>query len=143
MQTFECQDLTATQAVGAEIIKLLNFPVCVYVQGEMGAGKTTLCQSIIKAAGYSGTVTSPTYNLIHEYKVDAGIIYHMDLYRLNDPSELEFLALEDLWDENSLFLIEWPAKGEGLLRKADFVLNIELVDDSNIDSRIIRIASIK
>ncbi len=137
MQTFDCQDLAATQAAGAEIFKLLNFPACVYVHGEMGAGKTTLCQSIVKAAGYSGTVTSPTYNLIHEYKVDAGIVYHMDLYRLNDPSELEFLALEDLWCENSLFLIEWPSQGEGCLRKADVDLSIKLSDSSNQNKRTI------
>ena len=142
MQTFDCQNLAATVASGAEIINLLTFPSCVYVHGEMGAGKTTLCQSIIKAAGYSGTVTSPTYNLIHEYKVDAGVIYHMDLYRLNDPSELEFLALGDLWNENSLFLIEWPSQGDGYLRKADVDLTIECEDDSNQGSRKISISCI-
>jgi len=61
----------------------------------MGAGKTTLTKSIINTLGYQGEVTSPTYNLIQEYPVNNGMVYHMDLYRLQDPEELSFLALED------------------------------------------------
>lgn len=90
----------------------------------MGAGKTTLCKSIIQAFGYQGAVTSPTYNLIQEYPVDAGIIYHMDLYRLEDPAELEFLAVQDLWCERSLFLVEWPERGAGYLLPANWAIGI-------------------
>lgn len=87
-------------------------------------GKTTLCKSIIQAFGYSGPVTSPTYNLIQEYPVAAGTIYHMDLYRLNDPAELEFLALADLYTSSSIFLIEWPQQGAGLLPEASHAISI-------------------
>lgn len=113
-----------TEQVGALIAAQLVFPSCVYLEADMGAGKTTLCKSIIQALGYSGAVTSPTYNLIQEYPVDAGIIYHMDLYRLNDPAELEYLAITDLWCERSLFLVEWPERGAGYLLPADRAISI-------------------
>ena len=125
MKTYVCENLTETQAVGRELWNMFGLPACIYLHGEMGAGKTSLCQSIILAAGYPGVVTSPTYNLIHEYPVPAGTIYHMDLYRLDDPSELEFLGMEDLWQNDSLFLIEWPENGQRALQVADFHLSIE------------------
>lgn len=121
---FNCISLHDTEQAGRAIAKQLRFPACVYLQGDLGAGKTTLCQSVIQGFGYQGSVTSPTYNLIQEYSVAQGTIYHMDLYRLNDPAELEFLALEDLWCESSLFLIEWPSKGEGMLRSATHQIDI-------------------
>jgi len=113
---FNCYTLAQTQAAGSQIASALMFPSCVYLLGEIGVGKTTLCKSIIESLGYSGPVTSPTYNLIQQYPVTAGVIYHMDLYRLEDPAELEFLALSDLWENNSLFLIEWPERGDGFLQ---------------------------
>lgn len=101
-----------------QISQQLEFPACVYLSAEMGAGKTTLCKSIIQAFGYSQAVTSPTYNLIQEYQVAQGTIFHMDLYRLEDPAELEFLAITDLWSPRSLFLVEWPERGVGYLMPA-------------------------
>ena len=102
----------------------LSFGSCVYLHGSMGAGKTTLTKSIINAFGYIGEVTSPTYNLVQQYEVSQGTIFHMDLYRLEDPSELEYLALEDLWSDTSLFLIEWPERGAGYLQMADAEISI-------------------
>ncbi len=117
IDTFECKSLQDTQRAGEIVASQLSFPSCVFIQGDMGAGKTTLCKSIINALGYPGSVTSPTYTLIQEYPVDQKIIYHMDLYRLNDPEELEYLALSDLYAANSIFLIEWPEKGGRYLPK--------------------------
>ena len=111
IRSFSSGSLKQTAEVGKKIHDLLRTPACVYLNGDLGAGKTTLCQSIIAAFGVTETVTSPTYNLIHEYRYDRGVIYHMDLYRIDDPTELEFLALNDLWADNSIFLIEWPDKG--------------------------------
>lgn len=122
--TFSCDSVLDTQRAGESIAAQLSFPSCVYLQGGLGAGKTTLCQSIIHAFGYQGSVTSPTYNLVQEYAVQQGMIYHMDLYRMEDPSELEFLALEDLWAQTSLFLIEWPDKGEGWLGQPTHQIDI-------------------
>ena len=70
--------LSETQAAASQIMAHLSFPMCVYLNGEMGAGKTTLCKSLINAFGYVGEVTSPTYNLIQEYPIAQGVIYHMD-----------------------------------------------------------------
>lgn len=91
----------------------------------MAAGKTTLCKSIIRALGVRETVTSPTYNLVHEYPAGEYTIYHLDLYRLEDPEELSYLALADLWDQNSLFLIEWPDRGTGYLPPATHVISLQ------------------
>jgi len=121
---FQVKDLSQLDNVASEIASHVSFPACVYLNGEMGVGKTTLCKSIIKAFGYLGEVTSPTYNLIQEYPVCEGTIYHMDLYRLTDPGELEYLALEDLWSDSSIFLIEWAERGQGCLQHADFEISL-------------------
>ena len=121
---FNVTTLSETQAAASNIIDYLQFPQCVYLKGEMGAGKTTLCKSIIQAFGYVGEVTSPTYNLIQEYPVKQGTIYHMDLYRLEDASELEYLAIDDIWSEKSIFLIEWAERGQGFLQPADVTISI-------------------
>lgn len=124
-QIFKSDGPDSTVEIGAEIAPLLSFPGVVFLEGELGAGKTSLCKAIIHRLGYTGAVTSPTYNLIQEYPVEQGIIYHMDLYRLDDPTEIEFLGLEDLIGDSSLFLIEWPAKGRGYLPSESHQINIE------------------
>lgn len=125
--TFNCLTLQQTEAAGREIALDLTFPSCVYLHGEIGAGKTSLCQSIIANLGCSEPVTSPTYNIIQEYSVDAGTVYHMDLYRIEDASEIEFLGLDDLWGQSSLFLVEWPENGVGWLRDHDRVISINKI----------------
>ena len=71
-------------------------------------------------------VRFPTYNLIHEYPIPESnrTIYHLDLYRLNDPEELYYLGVADLWAEQTLFLVEWPEKGKGILQKPDYLIEI-------------------
>lgn len=129
---FESGSLEDTQSIGYQIAQAMTFPCCVYLQADMGQGKTTLCKSIIAGLGSLQTVTSPTYNLIQEYQVNKGICYHMDLYRLDDPSELEFLALPDLWSQSSIFLIEWPQRGEGFLPPASHEISIETINASGL-----------
>ena len=125
-----CHSLPQTQAMGQAIAEHLPVPACVYLEGNMGAGKTTLCQAIIAALGYAGSVTSPTYNLIHEYELAQGMVYHMDLYRLQEPSELEFLALADLCNERSVLLIEWPERGGAWLPAPSHIIRIEQAPQS-------------
>lgn len=125
MAEYITSSVADTARAGAEIADSLVMPSCVYLKGDMGAGKTTLCKAILAKLGYEGTVTSPTYNLIQEYELESGVVQHMDLYRLQDPEELEFLAIEDLWTENSLFLIEWPEKGEGALPAPDYTISVQ------------------
>jgi len=133
--SFETSSLEQTSEVGSKIASMLSFPCCVFLIGDLGAGKTSLVKSVINSFGYVGDVTSPTYNLIQEYQVEQGMIYHMDLYRLEDPSELEFLGLEDLWTDRSVFLIEWPEKGEGYLQSANIEIRLNKIFDSSPNHR--------
>jgi tRNA threonylcarbamoyladenosine biosynthesis protein TsaE len=133
--SFIAHNLEETHNIGQQIASQLVFPSCVYLQAAMGAGKTTLAKSIIQALGYVGEVTSPTYNLVQEYQVDQGVIYHMDLYRLDDPSEVEFLAIDDLWSEQSLFLIEWPERASGYLQPATSEIVIDRVLGKSSETR--------
>lgn len=142
IQTFCSSSLGETDVIGARIAALLELPACVYLNGAMGSGKTTLCKSIIGAFGIKETVTSPTYNLVHEYRGEAGRLFHLDLYRLQDPQELEFLALADLWTDTSLFLIEWPERGEGVLQAATHTIDINAGNPGSPMSREIVLSTV-
>jgi len=110
----------------------------VYLQGDLGVGKTTLVQNILRELGYIGTVKSPTYTLVESYSLDDFNLYHFDLYRLADPEELEWIGIRDYFNEHSISFIEWPNKGVGFLPEADLVLNISYVEN---DSREIEVFS--
>jgi tRNA threonylcarbamoyladenosine biosynthesis protein TsaE len=98
----------------------LQLPLVIWLKGDLGAGKTTFARSLIHALGYKGRVKSPTYGLLEQYQVGPLQVIHMDLYRISDPGELEFLAVEDLLDEQTILLIEWPERGGGWLPEPDF-----------------------
>ncbi|GHA21511.1 tRNA (adenosine(37)-N6)-threonylcarbamoyltransferase complex ATPase subunit type 1 TsaE [Arenicella chitinivorans] len=134
---FESHSLGDTIKIGEMIASNLDAPASVYLNGSMGAGKTTLIRAILAGLGYTAPVTSPTYNLIHEYPLPSMTVYHMDLYRLEDPQELEYLAIEDLWREDSLFLIEWPERGAGWLPKATATVQISPHENQQSESRMI------
>lgn len=118
-------DDAATQAAGKVLGVALRSGGVVYLQGSLGAGKTTFCKGVIAAFGYSGLVKSPTYTLVEPYEVAGTKIYHFDLYRLGDPEELEFLGVRDYFQKQNLCLIEWPEKGKGYLASADIVVELE------------------
>jgi len=140
-QIFDCHTLSDTERVGNLIAAALPFPACVYLRGDLGAGKTTLCKSIIRGLGYEGSVTSPTYNLIQEYPVAKGMVYHLDLYRLQEPDELEYLALADIFSNESVLLVEWPDKGVGRLPKATHTVIIRTEQRSDNVTRHLSFSS--
>ena len=125
-----------TIAFGRTLTKLLSPPKLVLLRGELGAGKTTLVKGI--AAGFRAAeeedVTSPTFTLVHEYRGPRLNLYHIDLYRVDTPRELETLGLDDLRSENSILLIEWGEKFPRLQRERD--LEISLERQSEVERKI-------
>jgi tRNA threonylcarbamoyladenosine biosynthesis protein TsaE len=117
----------ATEALGARLADALPPGCVVYLRGELGAGKTTLVRGLVRALGHAGPVRSPTYTLLEPYTVAGRQIVHLDLYRLADPEELEFLGLRDFLDGRSIFLVEWPERGSGFLPPADLIIELRHV----------------
>lgn len=115
-----------TIAFGRTLVEMLAPPKLVLLRGDLGAGKTTLVKGI--AAGFQAAeeedVTSPTFTLVHEYLGPSAKLYHIDLYRIDTPRELETLGLEDLRTENSLLLIEWGEKFPSLQRERDVEISL-------------------
>jgi tRNA threonylcarbamoyladenosine biosynthesis protein TsaE len=101
-----------TIAFGRTLAELMTPPKMVLLRGDLGAGKTTLVKGIAAAfdAAAEEDVTSPTFTLVHEYRGPRANLYHIDLYRIDTPRELETLGLDDLRSENSVLLIEWGEK---------------------------------
>ena len=99
----------------------IPLPLVIWLEGDLGAGKTTFARGLIHALGYKGRVKSPTYGLLEHYQLESLQVLHMDLYRISDPGELEFLGVEDLLDDRTILLIEWPDKGGLWLPEPDFI----------------------
>lgn len=117
-------DQLATEAFGALLWRTLPPHCLLFLQGDLGAGKTTLVRGLLRAAGYEGAVRSPTYSLVEEYDLNQRRIFHFDLYRLKDPEELEWLGIDDYLNQPALCCVEWPQMGGGWLPAADLTLQL-------------------
>ena len=100
----------------------------VFLRGDLGTGKTTLVRGFLRGLGYEGTVKSPTYTLVEPYQLGDVNAYHIDLYRLSDPRELEFTGLRDNFGEPALFFVEWPERARPALPNPDLEVSIRRVD---------------
>lgn len=117
-------DAAATEALGARIARMRPLRGMLYLDGPLGAGKTTLVRGLVRALGVTGPVRSPTFTLVEPYACEGARVYHFDLYRLSDPEELEYLGARDYFAQDALCLVEWPERGRGYLPAADLRLRM-------------------
>jgi len=117
-------DGQAMEDLGQRLARSARRPGVIYLRGDLGTGKTTLVRGLLRGLGYHGKVKSPTYTLVEPYPIDGLTIYHLDLYRLGSPEELEWIGIRDLLGESALLLVEWPEQGDGMLPTADLVISL-------------------
>lgn len=116
------------EAFANKLASVITTPMTIWLKGDLGAGKTSFARHLIHALGYQGRVKSPTYGLMEQYPLDHRQVLHLDLYRIADPDELEYLGLVDLLDQNTILLIEWPDKAGQWLPEPDFVFTFSYAE---------------
>lgn len=131
--------LSEMYSFGMTLSQSLKGAMTCYLTGGLGAGKTSLVQGIMQGFAYTEAVTSPTYNLVHEYPTESLCIYHIDLYRLNEPQDAYELGLIDIVNDDSLLLIEWPEKGQGCIPEADCLIDIRRIGTES-DARTVALS---
>jgi tRNA threonylcarbamoyladenosine biosynthesis protein TsaE len=117
-------DEAATAALAARVAAAIEGGLVVYLHGDLGAGKTSFARALLRALGVGERVKSPTYSLVEAYVLPEGRrAWHLDLYRIADPAELEWLGLDAL-AADALVLVEWPERGTGMLPAADLEVHL-------------------
>jgi len=122
-------DEAATLAFGTALAGTLGGGALVFLEGDLGAGKTTLCRGILRGLGFEGAVKSPTYTLVEPYEICGFRVYHFDFYRIGHAEELEFIGLDEMLAEPGLKLVEWPEKAGKLLPAPDVVIRLSVQGD--------------
>ena len=110
--------------MGAALAQTLRGGVVMFLEGDLGAGKTTLTRGLLRALGFTGRVKSPTYTLVEPYAVSNLNLYHFDLYRFQDPLEWVDAGFRDYFNEQSICVIEWADKATGLLPQPDLIITL-------------------
>ncbi|STZ55470.1 ADP-binding protein [Moraxella lacunata] len=141
MKTLILKNETDTQCLANALAKT-NPTGSLWLSGDLGAGKTTFTRYLLRALGHTGAVKSPTYTLVEPYNINGKPVYHADLYRLNDPEELDFIGFFEYFDEpNSLVIIEWASRAESILPTPDMVIEFKKLDDDSREVKIIDISN--
>ena len=116
-------------ALGRRLAATLAPGMVVFLEGPLGAGKTTLVRGILRALGHEGLVRSPTYALVESYPNVSPIVHHFDLYRLGSAEELEDIGARDYFSGDAACLIEWPERAAGFLPAPDWMIEIAYDND--------------
>lgn len=125
MKQLFLEDEAATETLAKQLAKVLPARAVVYLHGDLGAGKSTFARALLRALGVSGTIRSPTYTLVEQYMLaNEGLALHLDLYRIGNAAELEFLGLDPA--EARLWLVEWPERGQGALPAVDLDVRLSV-----------------
>ncbi len=125
---FLVDSASAMESLGAALASQLQGGEVIYLEGQLGAGKTTLTRGLLRQLGFSGNVKSPTYTLVENYEMNGTQVFHFDLYRLNDPEELEDMGIRDYCDNEAVILFEWPERAASVLPDADIRFSIEHIN---------------
>lgn len=120
------EDSLATGRLGERLAHSMPASAVVFLRGELGAGKSSLARAFLRALGITGPIRSPTYSLIEHYQLAEGGALHLDLYRVAESAELEFLGLDELGDRARLWLVEWPEHGSAALPLPDLEIRLEV-----------------
>lgn len=126
--TITLADENATLDYARRLSNILVPGLVIYLQGDLGAGKTTLVRGLLQALGHTGRVKSPTYTLLEQYSIGTWEIRHFDLYRMTTPEEWENAGFGDEIDGHNVFLIEWPAQARGQLPPPDLEISFDILD---------------
>lgn len=121
----ELPDEAATAALAGQVAAAIDGGLVCYLQGPLGAGKSAFARALLHALGVSGRIKSPTYSLVESYPLGDAQAWHLDLYRIADPDELEWLGMDALGEPGAVVLIEWPQRGAGALPAADVEVFLE------------------
>ena len=129
MQTkdFLVKDSLQMLALGQAFAKCIQAPLLIFLQGQLGAGKTTWARGLLRGLGYLGTVKSPTYTLVEPYQMEV-LLYHFDLYRLHSADELEMIGMDDYLQALAICVIEWPENAQAWLPVPDLACTIAIND---------------
>lgn len=129
IHVFNLESLNATENLATRIAQVIVPNFIVSLNGNLGAGKTTLTRTILRAIGITGSIKSPTFTLVEPYQLESYTVYHFDLYRFSDPEEWFEAGFDEYFNEPQISFIEWAEKAEGLIPPIDWQINIKFLND--------------
>jgi tRNA threonylcarbamoyladenosine biosynthesis protein TsaE len=129
---FSLPDEAATQLLGQLLAPAVRPGMVIFLEGDLGAGKTTLVRALIRALGYQGPVKSPTYSLVEVYVISSLYLYHFDFYRFELPEEFLDAGFEEYFNDNTVCLVEWPERARGCVPAPDLRLRLGHADSGRV-----------
>lgn len=135
-ESLKLTDSEQTEAAGVALARAVQDArpgfLCVCLEGDLGAGKTTFSRGFLRGMGHEGRVPSPTYTLVEPYEVEGFRVYHLDLYRLQEGAELEYLGIEEMTEPGSILLVEWPSRAGDSLPEMDLQAELKVISEGRM-----------